>query len=181
MARQEKEDRLSYLRQRVGFDSFGWLILTPKKTLEEEAEVRSRPDIRSPYQTKSEREQNSYMKVKPRNFDQELQQKRQHDPNRLLDEMDECTFHPKLSQSGVSTPKSRGIRDLYEWNKVRQSKIDTEMFARLQNQPKYDFKPSISARSIKLAETKRSDAPLHERLILTAKEKEEKIERMRKE
>lgn len=55
------------------------------------------------------------------------------------------------------------------------------MFARLQNQPKYDFKPSISAKSIKLAETKRSDVPLHERLILTAKDKEEKVERMRKE
>ena len=121
------------------------------------------------------------MKVKLRDFDQELQQKRQHDPNRHQDEMEECTFHPKISQSGVSTPKSRGIRDLYEWNRTKQTKIDTEMFARLQNQPKYDFKPSISAKSIKLAESKRADVPLHERLILSAKEKEEKLERWRKE
>ena len=73
------------------------------------------------------------MKVKVKDFDQELYQKRQHDPNRYQDEMEECTFHPAISKSGVSTPKSRGIWDLYEWNKAKQAKIDTELFARLQN------------------------------------------------
>lgn len=95
--------------------------------------MQSRPDIRTPYQMKSYREANSYMKVKVRDYDSELNQKRQHDPNRLMDEMDECTFHPSISKSGVSTPKSRGIRDLYEWNRTKQTKIDTELFARLHN------------------------------------------------
>jgi hypothetical protein len=95
-------------------------------------EVRSRPDIRTNYVSKREREPNSYMEVKEQDFDRELELKRKHDPNRFVDPMENCTFKPEIYHKGDN---KRGIDDLYEWEMARKDKIATQRLSKLQNVP----------------------------------------------
>lgn len=177
MAKKEHNDRINYLRQKV--KNFLISLLTDIQKIQDEVtEVRSRPDIDSKYELRREREPNSYMKTKPRDFDEELTLKRQYDPKRYDTGLQECTFKPDISHKG---DQNRGIQDLYEWDLSRQAKLEVQKYSNLMNQPAYDFKPKISSKSIKLAEKNRNDGPLHDRLIKQAQEKEKKIQKMRKE
>jgi hypothetical protein len=81
--------------------------------------------------------------------------------------MENCTFKPEISQNCENN--ARGVKDLYEWEMERKAKIEVERLYQTQNIPNYDFKPKISARSIKMAEKSRtSNTPLHERLMKAA-------------
>ena len=84
-------------------------------------EVRSRPDVRTDYKFKHERKPNAYMTYKKRDYDEELNLKRQHDPNRFVDPMAQCTFKPEISENATN---KRAIKDLYEWEMARKDKLN---------------------------------------------------------
>lgn len=88
--------------------------------MDEELEVRSRPDIRTDYTSNKERQTNAYMKVKETDYDKELELKRKNDPHRFEDPMKECTFKPEISYTGEN---NRRVKDLYEWEMNRKEKL----------------------------------------------------------
>lgn len=117
------------------------------------------------------------MQHNPKDYDTELNLKRQHDPNRFVDKMENCTFKPEIYYKGGNT---RCIKDLYEWEMARKDKITTQRLSKQLNVPQHAFKPKLSSRSIKMAEkTRDSHTPLHERLMKTALDKERKLKMMR--
>lgn len=113
------------------------------------------PDLKSSYEMKRE-----YVPLTEReekdDFDEVLDERRKQ--NRKIDheieEMDNCTFEPKISKDKNMT---RSIDDLYEWNDSKRRRIEHERLRGVVNMPQYCFEPQIDKHSVEILEKKKDE------------------------
>lgn len=80
LSKHEKEARVAHLRK--------------KKALEEINSLRDKPEINSDYKLKNPRVPLTERKNYESNFDEEMEHRRNIDPSRFTDKLEECTFNP---------------------------------------------------------------------------------------
>ena len=149
--------------------------------MEDEAEIRSRPEINKNYRLKKPYIPVQHREPKVQNFDKQLDQRRKNDKHRYIDEMEECTFKPKINDS--SKNDIRKVDDLLKWGDEKKMKLVQKRLHKLHNMEEFGFTPEISEVSKLLAERRKKktqDEPLHERLMKAGEETKKKRAKMLK-
>ena len=109
LSEKEKQMRLGYLRK--------------KKMLDQVSEMQDKPKITSHPIHDEPKVLIHLRKKEPKQFDQELEDKRRQNPNREVDEYGECTFKPNLNSNRGNGGRERSIDDLLQWNNDRRFKL----------------------------------------------------------
>ena len=107
-------------------------------------------------------------------YDTQLEKQRKYHKNdKDLEDLEECTFKPKL-MSKKKQKGRRNVEDLFQWNREKDQK---NMTMRLLNGvgEKYTFAPEIDPKSQKLAKRKKRRSNVENRLIKAGEEKKERI------
>lgn len=143
-------------------------------------EVRSRPDINKSYQMKREYIPITERKQRASDYDEYLQKRREANP-KSHEEVENCTFHPQISdkrQKKVSTNES--VDRLLEWGKNKEDKRAKKMFENANQEKIYSYQPHLSSKSRKMTANRGKNGPAYERLNQMSKNKDDWILDQRK-
>lgn len=141
--------------------------------LEEMSHLKDRPTI-GKYKISSPRTPIHLRDNKGKNFDEQLTDIRNADPNRYKDLMKECTFSPRINRSRSGR---RSFNDLLEWGQEKRFK-QTHVRLNAMMDKQHSYSPKINPRSRKLAGNRRG--PIHRRLMQAGTNRDEKINILRK-
>jgi len=107
--------------------------------------LRDKPNIDSDYIMKRPWVHPSEREDKNGNFDQNLQDKRNNDPSRFVNELKECTFHPDINGSY----NDRSYEDLKKWGEDKRLRL---AISRLNKDiDLYSHQPELNYNSVKIA------------------------------
>lgn len=117
-----------------------------------------------------------------RDFDKNLEKKRRDKRARSKnqEEMMECTFRPKMSRKAQE--QNRSVEDLFQWQRDRKKKLNSQRMRGVTEQEEYTFTPKITQKSSRIASKANTlkDKKTEDRLLTYAKEKHERLDNKRR-
>lgn len=106
-------------------------------------EVLSRPDISSSYNMKRDYVPIIERPQKKENYDETLQKRRNANPNRFKNDMENCTFSPDIGNKRRKNEKvdpNKSVDRLLEWGRIREGKVAKRV---IENAGRKKFIPSV--------------------------------------
>lgn len=153
----EANERLNGLRQ--------------KQIQDEMAQMRDKPTI-TEYDLKEGRTPIHLRDSQRKSYDQMIKDMRDSNPDRYINQLQECTFSPAINHGRGNQVGDRGVDDLLNWG---QEKIFKQTTARMnaQTREQCSFSPNINERSKRLIGQRNGE--VHDRLMQSGKSRDKKL------